>query len=115
MSIDSFLTFASNMEIPQNVRAALQQAVALREAANTAAAQVTELDTELTRAQTEQARIRDNLTAVGTDTPAGAQYLTRLQEIDTRIDTINADYDKALAASRAANRAYNDYIAGLEL
>jgi hypothetical protein len=115
MSTDSFVSFASNRDIPQDVRTALQQAVTLKEAANAAAAQVNETDAELTRAQTEQARIRDNLTAVGTDTPAGEQYLARLQEIDAHIDTINADYDKALAASRAANRAYNDYIAGLEL
>jgi hypothetical protein len=116
-SIDSqeFVSFMSNREIPENVRVALQQAAALKEAANAAASQVNETDAELTRAQTEQDRIRDNLTAVGTDTPAREQYLARLQEIDVHIDTINADYDKALAASRAANRAYNDYIAGLEL
>jgi hypothetical protein len=115
MSIDSFASYASNMEIPQNVRAALQQAVALREAANMAVTKVNELDGELQRAYAEQSRVRDNLTAVGTDTPAGTQYLDRLREIDTRIDTINADYDKALAASRAATGAYNEYIAGLEL
>jgi hypothetical protein len=115
MGIDGFASYASNMEIPQNVRAALRQAVALRTAANAAATSVNELDGELQRAYTEQARVRDNLTAVGTDTPAGAQYLDRLREIDTRIDTINADYDKALAASRAATGAYNEYIAGLEL
>jgi hypothetical protein len=115
MSIDSFVSLASNGDIPQDVRTALQQAVTLRRAADTAASLVNELDAELTRTQTEQARIRDNLTAVGTGTPAGGQYLARLQEIDTRIDTINADYDKALAASRAATRAYNDYIAGMEL
>jgi hypothetical protein len=113
--IESFVSYASNAEIPQNVRAALQRAVALREAANAAASRVNEIDGELQRASAEQSRVRDNLTAVGTDTPAGAQYLDRLQEIDTRIDTINADYDKALAASRAATGAYNEYIAGLEL
>lgn len=110
-----FVSFMSNREIPENVRAALQQAAALRGAANVAAARVDEIGAELTRAESEQARIRDNLTAVGTDTQAGGQYLARLQEIDTRIDAINADYDKALAASRAANKAYNDYIAALEL
>jgi hypothetical protein len=115
MSIDSFVSYASNAEIPQNVRTALRQAVALREAVNAAATRVNELDGELQRAYTEQSRVRDNLTAVGTDTPAGAQYLDRLREIDTRIDTINADYDKALATSRAAAGVYNDYIAGLEL
>jgi hypothetical protein len=115
MSIDGFVSYASNMELPQNVRAALQQAVALREAANAAASQTDETRAELTRAEAEQARIRDNLTAVGTGTEAGGQYLARLREIDTRIDTINADYDKALSASRAATKAYNDYIAGLEL
>jgi hypothetical protein len=115
MGIDSFASYASNMDIPQNVRAALQQAVALRTAANAAATSVNELDGALQRAYTEQSRVRDNLTAVGTDTPAGAQYLDRLREIDTRIDTVNADYDQALAASRAATGAYNEYIAGLEL
>ncbi|MDR1231391.1 MAG: DUF4139 domain-containing protein, partial [Spirochaetaceae bacterium] len=115
MSIDSFVSYASNVEIPQNVRTALQRAVALREAANAAATRLNEIDGELQRASAEQSRVRDNLTAVGTDTPAGAQYLERLQEIDTRIDTMNADYDKALAASRTATGAYNEYIAGLEL
>ncbi|MDR1467921.1 MAG: DUF4139 domain-containing protein [Spirochaetaceae bacterium] len=117
MSIDSpeLVSFITNGEIPENVRAALQQAVALRQAANAEASRVDEINAGLTRAEAEQARIRDNLTAVGTDTEAGGQYLARLQEIDTRIDAINAEYDKALAASRAANKAYHDYIAGLEL
>jgi hypothetical protein len=115
MSVDSFVSYASNAEIPQNVRAALQQAVALREATNAAATRVNEIDGELQRAHTEQSRVRDNLTAVGTETPAGAQYLERLREIDTRIDTINADYERARAVSRAAVGAYNEYIAGLEL
>jgi hypothetical protein len=117
MSVDSqeFVSFMSNGEIPGNVRTALQQAVALREAANAAAAQVNEINARLSRAEAEQSRIRDNLTAVGTDTQTGGQYLAQLQEIDTRIDAINADYDKALAASRAANKAYDDYIAALEL
>jgi hypothetical protein len=117
MSIEGpeFVSFLSNREIPENVRAALQQAVLLKEAANAAAARVDETGAERSRAEAEQTRIRDNLTAVGTDTEAGRQYLARLQEIDTRIDTINADYEAALAASRAANKAYNDYIAALEL
>jgi hypothetical protein len=115
MSVESFVSYASNAEIPQNVRTALQQAVALREAANAAATRVNEIDSELQRAHTEQSRVRDNLTAVGTETPAGAQYLERLREIDTRIDTINADYERARAAARAAAGAYNEYIAGLEL
>jgi hypothetical protein len=115
MSIDGFVSYASNAEIPQNVRTALQQAVTLREAVNTAAMRTNELNGDLQRAHTEQARVRDNLTAVGAETQAGEQYLGRLREIDTRIDTINADYDKALAASRAATEAYTTYIAGLEL
>jgi hypothetical protein len=117
ISIDSpeFVSFMSNREIPENVRAALQQAASLRQAASVAAARVDEIGADRKRAETEQARIRDNLTAVGADTEAGSAYLARLREIDTRIDTINADYDTALAASRAANKAYEDYLAGLAL
>jgi predicted nucleic acid-binding Zn-ribbon protein len=115
MSIDGFLSYASNREIPENVRSALRQAVTLWQEANTAAAKVNEIENDLQRALAEQTRIRDNLTAVGTETEAGAQYLARLREVDTRIDTINAGYDEALGASRSARQAYDDYIAGLEL
>jgi hypothetical protein len=115
MSLDNVIAYASNGEIPQRVRAALQQAVTLRQAVNAAQNTRDELERALERARTEQSRIRDNLTAAGADTEAGARYLLRLREIDAQIDAINADYDAALAAFRAANEAYNDYIARLEL
>jgi hypothetical protein len=106
LGLDAMLSYSANGEIPQRVRDGLREAVTLRQNADAAARVLGELSDELERAGTEQSRIRDNLTAAGADTEAGAAYLARLRAIDERIDAVNEKYDTAQAAARDARKAY---------
>ena len=112
---DSFLYYASNQEIPPRVREALQQAVRLRTAVNAADAAVLEAESRRSYLVSEQERIRKNIEAAGNQTQQGQEYLRRLLELDTQIDTLAPQIDKLRADAKNAQKSYEDYLNGLNL
>jgi len=112
---DSFLSYATNQEIPANVRAALQRAVELKQAVDAADAAARDIETQRTRLISDQDRIRRNLEAAGSQTPQGQDYLTRLVSLDREIDELAANLSRAQAQVRTAQQAYESYINGINL
>jgi hypothetical protein len=112
---DAFLSYASNQEIPVNVRAALQLAVDLKRTADQAAMAVTENENRRSALGSEQDRIRKNLEAAGSQTQQGQEYLKRLVSLDSDIDRVTAELDRARNSAKAAQQAYEDYLNGLKL
>ena len=112
---DSFLSYASSQEIPANVRAALQRAVELRRAVETADTSVREIESQRARLISDQDRIRRNLEAAGSQTQQGQDYLTRLTSLDREIDEMTANLERTQGQARAAQQAYESYISGINL
>ena len=112
---ETFLSYATNQEIPANVRAALQRAVEMKRAADQAALALTDLENRRASLVSEQDRIRKNLEAAGSQTQQGQEYLKRLISLDGDIDRALADLEKARTDARAAQKAYEDYLNGLSL
>jgi len=112
---ESFLSYATNQEISQRVRDALQQAVELRKAADTADAAVRDIETKKSRLISDQDRIRRNLEAAGSQTQQGQEYLRRLVSLDSEIDALAPVLDKAYADANDARKAWENYISGLNL
>jgi hypothetical protein len=115
LRLDSFVSYASNQEIPANVRAALQKAVDLKKKADEAKAALTDAQTGLTRLTAEQDRVRQNLQAAGNQTPQGQDYLKKLSSLDASIDGQNKAIDDAKAAAQASQSEYDRYVGGLQL
>ena len=112
---DSILSYATNQEIPSNVRAALQRAVELKQAVDAADAAARDIETQRSRLISDQDRIRRNLEAAGSQTPQGQDYLTRLVSLDKEIDDMVLALQNAQAQSRTAQQAYESYINGVNL
>jgi hypothetical protein len=112
---ESFLSYASNQEIPANVRAALNRAVELWRVADEATVAAQELENQRTRLVSEQDRIRRNLEAAGNQTAQGQEYLKRMVSMDAEIDALNGSIDQANNRTQAAKKDYDSYIAGLNL
>jgi hypothetical protein len=113
--IETLAVYASSREIPENVRGALQKAVELKVAAEDAAAAMVDAEAELERLFGEQERIRLNLGATGVQSPQGQDYLKRLTDLDAAIDRQNEAIAEVKTATAAAQAAYMDYLAALEL
>ncbi|MDR2767657.1 MAG: DUF4139 domain-containing protein [Treponema sp.] len=112
---NSFAAYASNQEIPANVRAALSRAVELRQKADAARQALTELQNRKTRLAAEQDRIRQNLAAVGNETEPGRNYLTRMTGLDREIDGVNEEIVNAEKLVQTTRADLDAYIAGLNL
>ncbi|MDR0878434.1 MAG: hypothetical protein LBN21_10300, partial [Treponema sp.] len=112
---ETFLSYASNQEIPARVRTALQKAVELKQKADEETASQQALETQKTRLVSDQARIRQNLEAAGNQTQQGQEYLKRLVSMDSEIDTLNNKIEDARNKVKQAQSAYENYLGGLNL
>ena len=112
---ETFVSYASNQQIPQNVRNALEQAIKLRTAVNTATTEVSRAESRRTFLLSEQDRIRKNIEAAGSQSVQGQEYLKRLLSLDSDIDNITAELEKLNEAVQSAQKAYEDYVNKLEL
>ncbi|MFP3041661.1 DUF4139 domain-containing protein [Treponema primitia] len=110
-----FAAYASNQEIPANVRAALQRAIELKRIADTAMADQTGIEGQRNYRISEQDRIRRNLEAAGNQTPQGQEYLKRLVAMDSEIDELSAKADSARKDTQAAQKEYEDYLGSLTI
>jgi hypothetical protein len=112
---ESFLSYASNQEIPLNVRNALAGAIELRRLVDEAARAQEETENQRTRLVSEQDRIRRNLEAAGNQTAQGQEYLKRMVSMDAEIDALNKLAAQAEQKVRDAKKNYDNYLAALNL
>ena len=112
---ETFLSYASNHEIPSNVRAVLSRAIELKKTADDAAAAQLQLENQQSRLISEQDRIRRNLEAAGSQTPQGQDYLKRLSSLDSDIDALNTRINAATRETEKANKAYADYLTTISI
>jgi len=106
----AILSFASSQELPANVKEALQQAVTLQSAVNSAQAAVTEAERQRQGFVSEQDRIRKNLEAAGSTTQQGQEYLKRLLSLDDSIDKLEPELQTLRENVRTAQKAYEDHL-----
>ena len=74
-----------------------------------------ELAKEKSEIDTDQARIRQNMSSIDNASPLYAKYLQKLTEQEARVDAIGEAARKAAADIEAARAALSSYIAGLDV
>jgi hypothetical protein len=112
---ETFAAYASNQELPANVRTALLRAVDLKKAADAAGGAQAEIEEQRNYRISEQERIRRKLEAAGNQTPQGQEYLKRLVAMDGEIDELSVQVDAARKEAQASQKAYEEYLGGLSL
>ncbi|MDR2808053.1 MAG: DUF4139 domain-containing protein [Spirochaetaceae bacterium] len=115
LSLNSFISYANDGEIPANVRDVLQQAIELRRAVDSTRTTLNDIEVKRTRLVAEQERTRQNINAVGNQSQQGLEYLRRLSAQDAEIDALTLQYDAAQEALKAAQSRYDSYIAQINL
>ena len=115
LRLEALLSYSTNAEIPANVRQALTRAVELRRTADNADTAVRDIEAQRTRLVSDQDRIRRNLEAAGNQTQQGQEYLRRLVALDSEIDTLSNNMERANANARTARAAFENYLNGLNL
>jgi hypothetical protein len=114
-TLDSYLSYTSNQEIPRPVQDALRRAVELKGRAEDAKSALSELEARRTALAGEQDRIRRNLEAAGSQTQQGMEYLRRMTEMDREFDSLASRIEAAQIQVRDTQNAYDQYLASLSL
>jgi hypothetical protein len=112
---DTFLSYASNQEIPADVRTALTRAIELKRIADNAATAQGTLETQKSRLISDQDRVRRNLEAAGNQTPQGQEYLKRMAALDDEIDAINKQIETAVQEAQRTKAEYDSYLATVKI
>ncbi|MDR0664735.1 MAG: hypothetical protein LBF86_04340 [Helicobacteraceae bacterium] len=111
----SLIAYSSNASYPAKVRDALKKAEPLFAELERQTTRLREANTNLERKIKDQDRIRSNLEAVGAESAQGKSYTTRLVDLDKEIAEINEEIDAATKDRDRAQKAYDDYIANLDV
>ncbi|ULQ58595.1 DUF4139 domain-containing protein [Brucepastera parasyntrophica] len=115
LRLETIVYYSSNHNIPEKIQSALQKAIEFKKAADNAQTALTELETKRTEKISEQDRIRKNLQAAGNETQQGREYLRRMFEVDTEIDSLNTQIAAARKNVQDSKTLYDQYISGLTL
>ncbi len=109
------LNIAGRAGLTPATRAALGRLAVLRDAKATRDAEVTRLGEQVTRIETDEARIRQNLAAVPANDALHVRLVRQLDAAETRIDTIRRSIEQAEQAAATAQQQYTKAVAGFTL
>ncbi|MDR1614917.1 MAG: DUF4139 domain-containing protein [Campylobacteraceae bacterium] len=107
--------FSTNKDFPSSVKNVLKEAAKLMNTVTAEKGKLSNAQNALAESISEQGRIRQNITAVGNGSPQGQEYIKRLTALDVEIDKINADMDKIEKSLQKAHKAFDDYVANLDI
>jgi hypothetical protein len=113
LRLETFISYASNQEIPAAVRTSLQRAVELKQRADAEVKALAELESRRVFLISEQDRIRRNLEAAGNGTAQGQEYLRRMVALDGDIEKANADIEGKNREVKDAQAAYEAYLGSI--
>ncbi|MEM1115164.1 MAG: hypothetical protein AAGJ11_01575 [Bacteroidota bacterium] len=106
LSADQIRAYArASGRIPDDVRAALRRAASEREALARTEREIGEREQELNEIEREQTRIRGNLEAVDNATDYGRRLLAKLNDQETRIETLRAEVAELRARAASQREA----------
>jgi len=91
LEADKLDIYAKVGEMPAGVRDALQQVLALKQAAATTVRQIDQHVQQVGTITTEQSRIRENMKAVSPSTDYYARLVKKLDQQETQIETLQQE------------------------
>ena len=113
LDMRDFFSYATNGQIPKNVRQALGKAIELKNEAVEIRKEIKKMIKERDRVISDQERLRKNLEAAGNTSPQGKMYLARLAAMDTEIDTLEEKIRKTEQTAEKSDRNYRGYLESL--
>ncbi len=112
---DAFAAYASSNDIPARIREAFREAIDLKGKADDADGALSDLESRKSELVSDESRIRQNLQAVGRDSPQGQLYVKKLSAAESELDELGTQTDGARTVSKRAHQAYEAYLAALDL
>lgn len=106
---------AAGKDLPEDLRKALEKVISLRAAVYESDVKLQDIARERQAITDDQARMRDNIRAVGTTSAVGKRYLDKMQKQEDRLATLQVSEDKLTAQKAEAQTALEAFIKTIEL
>jgi len=112
-NLDTLLAYSSNGELPDKVKTALETAYGYKLNVENAKKELQNAQETRQRLIDEQARIRENLKVVGTDSPEGRNYIQVLTGLDGDIASATQNIDALKKKLSTAEEDFASYVNSL--
>ena len=109
------LLVSQNQPLSAAVRQALQKAGELKAELVGLERELASLAQQKNELSADETRLRENLVAVGRDSPQGQSYLQKLGDSETKIETLETQLAQKGKAQQAARKNLEDYLRRLSI
>ncbi|NNM66443.1 MAG: DUF4139 domain-containing protein [Spirochaetales bacterium] len=109
------LLISQNQPLSAAVRQALRKAGELKAALVSLEREMSSLVQQKNELSADEARLRENLVAVGRDSPQGQSYLQKLGEAETKIETLEFQLSQKGKDQQTARKNLEDFLRHLSL
>ncbi|MDR2080892.1 MAG: DUF4139 domain-containing protein [Campylobacteraceae bacterium] len=115
MDYTTLTLFSTNKDFPSNVKNALKEAVQLMNAVTAEKDKLSSARSALAESISEQGRIRQNITTVGSGSPQGQEYIKKMGALDAEIEKQYKNIEKIQNSLQKVQKAFESYIKDLSV
>ncbi len=111
----TLIAYAADKKASQAVIDAAKKAAAMQSTINDTSARIARLAQERQGIDTDQSRIRQNMTSIDHDTDVYRRYLTKFNEQESRLEAIHTEDANEQKTLQSQQSALNDYVRSLNV
>ena len=115
LTLSQLISYQSNQQISADVRKALQPAIDMQQEIQRLQRRISELQQQRQQVVTDQGRIRDNLTSVGSSSPLGQRYLRTLGQQEDELANLSETIATTQTELETQRDALSRYLNQLEI
>ena len=112
--LNGLAVFLQRKDLSAKLRAALEEVVRRKRTISETQSQAAQRDTEIASINTDQERIRKNMTALDKDSALYKRYVTQLDNQETRLQNLRTESARLKNEAAAAERELRAYLDTLE-
>lgn len=113
--LDQIQMYLRSSVIKKDVKDALQRLVRMRQELDGLKREIASRESEIREITTEQGRIRENMRSAPQDSDLFARLLKKLDDQETRLETLNRELVDLRAQERIKQKAMEEFLLGLQI
>ncbi|MCE5325161.1 MAG: hypothetical protein LLG01_01980 [Planctomycetaceae bacterium] len=114
-SPDMLTYYVRSGEVPENVKAALSEALAMKNQLANLERKLNDLENQKRQIEAGQQRLRENIGSVGKDSQLGQRYIKKLAEQEDQLEAMTKQTDELRQQIEQQRKKLQDYLVNLSI
>ncbi|MCE5277974.1 MAG: hypothetical protein ABFD92_00985 [Planctomycetaceae bacterium] len=115
ISLDMLAYYVRSGEVPDNVKAALSEALAMKNRLADLERNLNNLENQKRQIEAGQERLRQNIASVGKDSQLGQRYIKKLAEQEDQLETMSKQIEELRQQIEQQRKKLQDYLSNLNI